>query len=285
MEEKPTTEDKNQKTTSGVIQHEDAALKTMMQFFAEEMLPYLGIEGKVRAIAPTESIYLEAKKLYEDFNLEMEDDSWKHFEFQSKNEGKSGLKRFRSYEAVVSYQQGVEVTTYVLFSGKIKRPMTEFTEGINTYRVVPIVMRERDVEDLIRELKEKAARGERITKSDLVRLCLCPLMGGEMTQKERFKAAYKITKESTDILPEEKRKMEAVIYTLADKFLETKEMAELREMISLTKLGQMLVDSGVEKAKLENARNLLDLLDEEVIAERIGLPLETVRKLKEERGK
>ena len=32
----------------------------------------------------------------------MEDGSWKHFEFQSKNEGLASLKRFRTYEALTS---------------------------------------------------------------------------------------------------------------------------------------------------------------------------------------
>ena len=62
----------------------------------------------------------------------------------------------------------------------------------------------------------------------------------------------------------------------------------------MTRLGQMLVDKGMqegmregmkegrEEEKLSNARNLIDLLDERVIAERIGLPLETVRKIKQE---
>ena len=69
-----------------VVQHEDAVLKTAAQFFAKELLPYLGIDGKVISSAPTESIVLNLKKFYEDINLIMEDGTWKHFEFQSKNE-------------------------------------------------------------------------------------------------------------------------------------------------------------------------------------------------------
>ena len=69
----------------------------------------------------------------------MEDNSIKHFEFQSTNEGLIGLKRFRMYESVISYQQGREVIIYVMFSGNIKRPMTEFREEINTYKVIPII--------------------------------------------------------------------------------------------------------------------------------------------------
>ncbi|MCC8152427.1 MAG: hypothetical protein LIO96_13555, partial [Lachnospiraceae bacterium] len=83
-------------------QHEDAALKVMMQFFADELLPYLGIPGKVIRATQTETVQLELHKSYEDFNLVMEDGSWKHFEFQSTNGGKKDLKRFRAYEANLS---------------------------------------------------------------------------------------------------------------------------------------------------------------------------------------
>ena len=122
-------------------QQEDAALKTAWQFFASDLLPFFQISGSVKSIAPTELISLELKKLFQDFNLIMEDGSWKHFEFQSKNEGLAGLKRFRTYEALTSYQHKVPITTYVLFSGNIKNPMTSFSEGINTYKVAPIIMK------------------------------------------------------------------------------------------------------------------------------------------------
>ena len=84
--------------------------------------------------------------------------------------------------------------------------------------------------------------------------------------------------------------MEAVLYVMADKFLDSIDMDELVEGISMTKLGQKLVDKGrtegisegkTEKA-IESAKNLIGLLDEHIIAERIGLPLETVLKLKAE---
>ena len=143
------------KVSRELEQHEDAALKTAMREFAEVLLPYFGIEGKVVGYGPTESIHLEMKKLFEDFNLIMEDGSWKHFEFQSKNEGIEGLKRFRVYEAMASYQYKAAITTYVLYSGNILNPITEFTEGANTFRVIPIIMRERDADLLISELKEK----------------------------------------------------------------------------------------------------------------------------------
>ncbi|MBO5070058.1 MAG: hypothetical protein J6C37_06830 [Roseburia sp.] len=271
---------------SDAQQQEDGALKTSMHFFADELLPYLHIPGKVVSFAPTELVHLDLQKLYQDFNLVMEDGSWKHFEFQSTNEGLVGLKRFRAYEALTSYQHKVEVTTYVLYSGTIKRPMTEFTEGINTYRVHPIIMQDEDADQLIAKLQRKIEAGEPLTKQDIVPLTLCPLMGGTMTQKERIKATYEIMRQVTDVPPEEIRKIEAVIYAMADKFLESMDLDEIMEDISMTRLGRKLVNKGIYEGenenKLKNAKNLLDLLDEQTIAERIGLPLETVRQLKKE---
>lgn len=287
-----------QEDLPSAAQHEDAALKTTMRFFAEELLPYFGIEGKVASLAPTELVHLEIKKLFQDFNLIMEDGSWKHFEFQSKNEGIKGMKRFRSYEALASYQNEVPVTTYVLFSGTMKDPMSTFSEGINTYRIIPIIMQDLNADDLIGQLQYKVDHGITISRDELVQLTLCPLMGGKKTQKERIQDAYAITMNAADIDPEEVRKVEAVIYAMADKFLETMDLEEIMEEMAMTRLGRMLVKEGIEegiekgiekgivegthKTKLEAARNLIDVLDEHMIAERIGLPLETVKELKKE---
>lgn len=236
---------RSEKSEKISLQQEDAALKISMNFFADELLPYLGIEGRVIAIAPTESVHLQVKKLFQDFNLVMEDGTWKHFEFQSTNEGILGLKRFRVYEALASYQNKVSITTYVLYSGRIKKPVTEFTEGVNTYRIVPIIMQDKNADQLIRQLECKAERGEALTKEDI-------------------------------------EKIGTVIFAMASKFLEEMEREGLLEEFYKMDLGQMIMNKGREETKLENARNLLDLLDEHVIAERIGLPLETVKRLKEE---
>lgn len=153
-------------------QQEDAVLKSAAQFFAVELFAFLGIEGEVERVAPSELVHLELRKRYQDFNLVMKDGTWKHFEFQSTNEGIAGLKRFRTYEAVTSEQYGVSVITYVLYSGNIRNPVTEFTEGINTYRVFPIIMKDWISEEYFEELQRKKEAGESLTKEDLVPLTL-----------------------------------------------------------------------------------------------------------------
>lgn len=265
-------------------QHEDAALKTAMHFFAEELLPFWGIEGKVVGFAPTEQVHLEIQKLYQDTNLIMEDGSWKHFEFQSKNEGLAGLKRFRQYEATASRQYGVSVITYVLFSGKIQNPMTEFTEGINTYRIIPIIMKKENADSFLKELLEKKNAEKPITREELVRLTLCPLMGGEIGIKQRLQIAYEIARGETAVTKEEIQKIEAVIYAMADKFLEGLDMEEFVEGMKMTRLGEMLVkegkQEGMKEKEAEIIKNLLGVLDDEILMERLHISKERLEEVK-----
>lgn len=75
---------------------------------------------------------------------------------------------------------------------------------------------------------------------------------------------------------------------MAEKFLDSISMEEIKENMKMTRMGQMLVNdgfiqgekAGIEKAQLDIAKSLIGLLDEQVIAERIGLSLETVQQLK-----
>ena len=103
-----------------------------------------------------------------------------------------------------------------------------------------------------------------------------------IVKSDSFLAAFAITKDSTEIEPDELRKIEAVIYTMADKFLDSIDIEEVMGEISMTRIGQKLINEGTEQAKLSDARNLIDILDVSIIAERIGLPLETVQKIKDE---
>ena len=227
---------------------------------------------------PTELIRLELQKLFQDFNLVMADGTWKHFEFQSTDEGIQGLRRFRSYESLTSYQQETEVTTYVLYSGKIENPVTELKNGINTYQVKPIIMKGKRVEELFDSINAKLEIGQPLTKIDLVPLTLCSLMGGDMSPKDRIEKAFDITRLAREKQGMDVEKIEAVVYAMAEKFLDSVTIDELKEAVGMTRLGQVLVND----VKEQNAKNLLGLLPDEVIAEKIGLPLETVIKMHEE---
>ncbi|MBQ2901260.1 MAG: hypothetical protein IJE49_05375 [Agathobacter sp.] len=254
----------NSTTTQIPHQAEDAALKVMHDYFAEVLLPYWNIPGIVDHVAPTESIYLELRKQYQDINIHMKDGTLIHFEFQSSdNRALDDLRRFRTYEAFLCMKHKTDVHTYVLFSGGIEHPMTEFTSGINTYRIHPIIMKGQLAEDIFENINSKLEQNIPLTEQDLVPLTICPLMGGDIPQKERFQKAFKIVRMAGESI-QSLSVIEAVLYTMATKFLSQEELNSLKEEIKMTELGAIIyndgisegISQGISQNAIENARNL-----------------------------
>lgn len=200
--------------------------------------------------------------MHQDLNLIMKDNSWAHFEFQSTDKGIKDLKRFRSYEALTSQQYDVDVHTYVLYSGTIKNPTTEFTSGFKPYRVHPIIMKGHRAEEVFENITQKLEHSVPLTKEDLVPLALCPLMSGNIPQKERISKALQLVHASEDIFSDA-NKLEAVIYTMVSKFLDENELNQIKEEIRMTELGTLIyndgkaegISQGIEQASTDNARN------------------------------
>lgn len=260
---------------------EDLAMKMAAQFFAEEMVPYFHIKGKIKQSAPTEHVYLRVKQMFEDFNYVMDDGSWSHFEFQSTYHGTVDMKRFREYEAVTGRTFDVPVITYVVFTGNIKNPMTSLSEGINTYRIIPIILKNQNADSVIQDIQEKMGRDKKLNRADLLPILFMPFMSGAVSQKERIKFGIKILKDEmkNGMLLEDVQRMQAVLYAFASKFLGSMDLEEIKEDIGMTVLGEMLVNDGIEKGKIQGkTEDILSFLRE------IGeVPTDLQSKIKEEK--
>ena len=93
-------------------------------------------------------------------------------------------------------------------------------------------------------MKEKQLHGEDLTKEDYAILSLTPLMSGSMQMKDKIREAIILAKRNTDITAE---KTTAMLYTLADKFLDNADLDEIKEVVVMTRIGQMLLDEGMER--------------------------------------
>ena len=183
----------------------------------------------------------------QDFNYEMMDGSWIHLEFESDSLKAEDLRRFRTYEAMISQHYRVPVTTCVLCSSTVKRLKYQLTEGINVYQVKVIRLKDKDATRIIRRL-EKKQKKSRLERVDLLKLLLTPLMGGEMPQEERINRGMLLLRQEREHLSqEEQMQMEAVLYTLALKFLTKADLKKIKEMMNMTVLGEMILQDGIEK--------------------------------------
>ena len=233
---------------------------------------------------------LEAKQMYQDFNYISTNNLWVHLEFESDSVTRKDLKRFREYEATTARTFNVAVITYVICSSKVKRPISSLAEGINVYHVKLIRLKNKDSDRLFACVKEKQEQGKPLEKEDLVSLLLTPLMSGNMGIGERIiKSLNFIQYASKTVTPIELEKMKAVLYTLAFKFLNKKELAEVKEVIAMTELGKMLVNDGFEKGLAEGEAKFVAIirkkrakgLDASAIAEELELETAYVEKVME----
>lgn len=256
------------------IKHEDLIMKKAMDVFAEEGLKFFGIDKKVKDSSSTEIVVLEAKNLHMDYTFLMEDDTYIHVEFQTTDKGKDDLRRFRAYESLLSFQTSKDVVTYVVYSNGIHDTKSILQTGINEYNVKAISMYDKDGDIVIQEVEEKLNNNIEVTKQDLIALTFTPIMSGKLTKLDRIIKSIKLIKRIND---EYKYDIESMLYAFADKFLDGKDLEKVKEEISMTKLGEMLVEDGRKQGIQEGIKK--NSLDTAIKAIEIGLDNEAIKKL------
>ncbi len=244
---------------------EDRALKAAAQFMGKELLPLLGVKCAIKRVAPTEQIYLQTEAFSEDFNYELLEGGLLHLEFESDVITKEDLRRFRVYEALLSYQYKTAVTTCVICTAAAKNIPNELKEGINSYRVQIVRLKNWNADEIISALEVKQ-RNMSLEREELLRLILTPLMGGKMPQPERIRRSFQLLREEQKIRKtSELSQMQAVLYALAEKFLSVGEMQKIKEEIHMTRLGQMIFDDGLEEGENRVNRLISCLLEQDRI--------------------
>lgn len=217
-----------------------------MKLFAKDGLEFFGIRTKVKEIGYTELIELKIEHLFMDFLFLMEDDTYRHFEFQTTDNPVQDARRFRAYEAIVSNETGKDVITYAVYSNKIHKKAMSFRFGLNRYRFHIINLSDRNADSMLEYLNRKTDAQIPLTKEDMLGLTFLPVMGGKQTYFEKINGAFKVTKKITQ---EYGRQVEAMLYAFATKFLDGDELRQIKEAIKMTRLGEMLVQDGYESGK------------------------------------
>ena len=121
-------------------------------------------------------------------------------------------------------------------------------EGINTYRVKLIRLKRKSADLVFRRIQKKQNKGEALTKSDLLPVLLTPLMSGKLSLPERFLKGFQILKAAeADLERETLMQLQSLLYVFAGKFLDRNDLEKVKEVISMTILGELLMNDGIKK--------------------------------------
>ena len=135
----------------------------------------------------------------------------------------------------------------MLCASKAKVPKNHLSQGLYTYRVRVIRLKDYNADKIIRRV-EKKQRKRGLRRRELPELLLTPLMEGETPQAERIRKGFEILQRERGNLDNgELIHMQSVLYALMTKFLTPEEIKEIKEMMFMTLMGQLLMEDGIEK--------------------------------------
>ena len=132
---------------------------------------------------------------------------------------------------------------------------------------------------ILNDIKDKLVLGKELTLTDIAWLEFTPLMDSKISKD-------KVIELSTDISDKDvKNQCQTILLSLALKFnIEISD--ELGRKIRMSPLGQKIFNEGIEEGKIEKqreiARNLLDVLNDQMIAKKCDLSLEELKQLRKE---
>ncbi len=109
-------------------------------------------------------------------------------------------------------------------------------------------MYDKDGDIVIQEVEEKLNNNIEVTKQDLIALTFTPIMSGKLSKLDKIIKSIRLVKKIDN---EYRYDVESMLYAFADKFLDGKDLEKVKEEISMTKLGEMLVEDGIKKGKIE----------------------------------
>lgn len=264
---------------------EDIIMKRVMTIFAEQAVGYFGETKKVKDIAPTELVDIEIVEKRMDYVFLMDDDTYTHFEFQTTNKGITDLIRFNLYDSYLYQQEKRQVYTYVIYSGDIRNPLCGYQNGFSKYKVKTICMADKDGDKILKDIEDKLIAGKTLSNQETLDLIFAPIMGGKLSKEDRIVRGIKLSK---NYKMEKWEDVQSVLFVFAHKFLDDDQLSRVKEVLKMTKLGEMLKEDGLkegmEKGKIEMVKELLKekLLSKEQIARASQLPLEKIEEIEQE---
>ena len=157
--------------------------------------------------------------------------------------------------------------TYVIYSGGIKNARDTLDCGTYLYKISPVFLTQKSADEVFHYLQEKSRKGESFSEEDYAKLSLTPLMSSGQSRKDTIKTAILFAKQDTRVTAE---KTVAILYTMADKFLQGSDLEEIKEVVAMTRLGQMLYDDGLKAGKSEGTDRMASLTKKLLEADRMA---------------
>ena len=97
---------------------------------------------------------------------------------------------------------------------------------------------------------------------------LTPLISSEQDRKDTIKIAILLAKQDTRVTAE---KTVAILYTMADKFLQGSDLEEIKEDLKMWKIGKILMNEGKEEGERQTTQKIVWNMKDDFSVEQIAM--------------
>jgi hypothetical protein len=225
----------------------DFVFKDSFNLFKNDIADFLKVElPGIASYLETEFAEIETNAERMDLNFILEDGSILHLE-EEVEISVDDLIRFASYDLKLYNRYRDRIRTIILCIKGYPAAEAGFNCGSLGYNTTVVNMSDKDGKEKMKELKEKIEKREEINYLDLIFL---PLMNSDQELVKRVKKTIEL-EDKLDADQKFKNNLAALTIVLCDKFLSSKNMAELWRDRKMVKFFKYVEEQGKKKGKEE----------------------------------
>jgi len=143
------------------------------------------------------------------------------------------------------YKSKKKITTIVVYSSEINDVVTKLDCGSIKYDIKSFYMSSFDGDVKLQNIKDKVDNNIELTEQDIITLSFIPLMSSEKSKSQITLESIEIAKNIND--NKEKNNCLMLLYALFDKFGDDVSKKRFKEVVSMTDVGRMIYEEGMEE--------------------------------------
>lgn len=241
---------------------------------------------RIKTVLPTNLPVVSANELRMDNLFLLEDNTYALVDYESEDSLKNRIK-YANYIVRVMERHYREhgslpiIRMIVIYTGDVRNAEHTLTVGCMTLTLEQVFVADLPAETIYQTVREKLALGAALTEQELMQLIILPLAErGREGKQRRVRQVIRFAKLLKN--KEEQKFVLSGLLVSSDKFISKEDAESIRREISMTKVGQLLFEEGMEKG-IEAF--ILDNLEEQISEERIIEKLQRRFQLCEEDAK
>ena len=255
-------------TQNIAYQNYDLAFKEALTIFENQTLDFLGLNlPKITGVLATEFAEVETRDEFVDLLFWLEDGTILHIEEQNVLSTED-LIRFAQYVLRIFKRHRVPVHTVVLSPASASTEGTRgFDMGSLQYSVTHIVIRDRNADEVLEQVRKELSAGRPIHEIELI---FVPLMESRLSIEDLLLETIKLEKEIENEAI--RSKVIALTLVLSNKLVEPELLGKIWEDVKMLKILKFAEDKGkeqglqlgiqlgIQQGKIEEKRLLVERL-------------------------